>query len=543
MNDRASEAPKTAESSSHGHTAPPRDRDHSATHLQHALRRRTCRPTSRTPPPPRSPSAGRSAWASPKSTSKPTARAAAAAQARTRRRRRRCAGGGGEPSRQRHPHGGLRLHHGHRRAEYLLTDRLQLRHARDAAGARRDLRGGGEDLRRAHHRRLLLHHGRLRRVECQPRVAHGHALPDQLHQWHGGRPIHRRQRRVVHGRRRLCLELAAARDDARRRAARRARRNRRQPERRRHAQISELVRSLPGPRIRRRRDGGALPGDVGGHRDARLRRFVVGPPPAGAAACPSRWALSTCAGTLRCGAAARRRSARGTTPLHGTRVLRRAGAPGGRRRQPGAVPLPLRRSRAGRRRRRRRRPGGRCPISQRRTPRWRAWHPSASSPTSRSTRTAAARAGGAAPRDKPCDGEAHVFDFVAALGVPLLPTAAWPPKSSGDGALPAAAFFSVHSLKDPATPQHLQEAEAAGVELLLTDGLLALLPPPLAAALRRSPTVHVLAVGGAPKQPPPPRRRPASAPPATPSSAASASRSRRRRAGSPSTRTLAARGR
>ena len=109
------------------------------------------------------------------------------------------------------------------------------------------------------------------------------------------------------------------------------------------------------------------------------------------------------------------------------------------------------------------------------------------------------KAGGAAPRDKPCDGEAHVFDFVAALGVPLLPTAAWPP-SGGDGALPAAAFFSVHSLKDPATPQHLREAEAAGVELLLTDGLLALLPPPLAAALRRSPTVHVLAVGGAPKQ-------------------------------------------
>ena len=51
-------------------------------------------------------------------------------------------------------------------------------------------------------------------------------------------------------------------------------------------------------------------------------------------------------------------------------------------------------------------------------------------------------------------------------------------QSSGDGALPGAAFFSVHSLKDPATPQHLQEAEAAGVELLLTDGVMALLPPP-----------------------------------------------------------------
>ena len=92
------------------------------------------------------------------------------------------------------------------------------------------------------------------------------------------------------------------------------------------------------------------------------------------------------------------------------------------------------------------------------------------------------KAGGAAPRDKPCDGEAHVFDFVAALGVPLLPTAAWPP-SSGDGALPAAAFFSVHSLKDPATPQHLREAEAAGVELLLTDGAGAA----AAAARRRAP--------------------------------------------------------
>ena len=150
------------------------------------------------------------------------------------------------------------------------------------------------------------------------------------------------------------------------------------------------------------------------------------------------------------------------------------------------------------------------------------------------------KAGGAAPRDKPCDGEAHVFDFVAALGVPLTADCGVAAER-GDGALPAAAFFSVHSLKDPATPRHLQEAEAAGVELLLTDGLLALPPPPLAAA--PPPLTH---------RPRPPSARSrndllaAARPPrhrATPSSAASASRSRRRRAGSPSTRTLAARGR
>jgi hypothetical protein len=103
--------------------------------------------------------------------------------------------------------------------------------------------------------------------------------------------------------------------------------------------------------------------------------------------------------------------------------------------------------------------------------------------------------GSDAPRDQPCEGEAHIFDFVAALGVPLLPTHAWPPAKG----MPAAAFFSAHGLKDPKLADHLTEAAGAGVELLLTDGLLARLPKALAASLRALPTVHELPVKNDPK--------------------------------------------
>ena len=71
--------------------------------------------------------------------------------ARARRRRSRpapvaaagdAARGGGGLRGSRHPHGGMRLHHRHRRAG-RLPDRFQLRHARDAQAVA-EARGGGE---------------------------------------------------------------------------------------------------------------------------------------------------------------------------------------------------------------------------------------------------------------------------------------------------------------------------------------------------------------------------------------------------------------
>ena len=253
------------------------------------------------------------------------------------------------------------------------------------------------------------------------------------------------------------------------------------------------------------------------------------------------WAPSTCAGTLRCGRGGATALPRGMTALHGTRVLRRAGAPGGRRRQPEAVPLPLRRSRAGRRRRRRRGAADpRCPISPWRTLLARlapvgvvAYKPINSH--------GGCKAGGAAPRDKPCDGEAHVFDFVAALGVPLLPTAGRGRRAAATSRCRPPAFFSVHSAAR-ATPQHLQEAEAAAVARRLTDGVLARCrrrrSPPRSAAhppSTSSPSAARHSARRAAARPPRHPRRPP--PPPRPRARGAGA------AGSPSTRTSAARGR
>ena len=64
--------------------------------------------------------------------------------------------------------------------------------------------------------------------------------------------------------------------------------------------------------------------------------------------------------------------------------------------------------------------------------------------------------GAAAPRDQPCEGEAHVFDYVAAMGVPISPTHSLT-------TLPPAVLLSVHALKDPALPSLLKRAVAEGV--------------------------------------------------------------------------------
>jgi hypothetical protein len=60
--------------------------------------------------------------------------------------------------------------------------------------------------------------------------------------------------------------------------------------------------------------------------------------------------------------------------------------------------------------------------------------------------------------------EEYVYDFVGMLGLPLVPTA----KIDTDA---KAAFFPVHSLKDPQFPDKLKEMIAAKKPLLLTDGL------------------------------------------------------------------------
>ncbi len=80
-------------------------------------------------------------------------------------------------------------------------------------------------------------------------------------------------------------------------------------------------------------------------------------------------------------------------------------------------------------------------------------------------------------RDKPIKGimaakppnsdageEEYVYDFVGMLGLPLVPTA----KIDTDA---KAAFFPVHSLKDPQFKKKLTKMFAAGKPVLLTDGL------------------------------------------------------------------------
>ena len=82
-----------------------------------------------------------------------------------------------------------------------------------------------------------------------------------------------------------------------------------------------------------------------------------------------------------------------------------------------------------------------------------------------------------------------MFDFVGMLGVPLVACHEFPKDAQ-------AAFFSVHSLKDPNLSEELSNLIAGAVPILVTDGLAQRLEPsvPLDA-----PNVHVLPVQDNPK--------------------------------------------
>jgi hypothetical protein len=109
-------------------------------------------------------------------------------------------------------------------------------------------------------------------------------------------------------------------------------------------------------------------------------------------------------------------------------------------------------------------------------------------------------AGSSAPRDHTCEGEAHVFDFVTALGVPLLPTPIWPPEDTNGAVIhPSAAFFSVHALADTKFTSKLELLASEGTPTVLTDGLMSRLPPLLVDSLLKLPTVHVLKVNSHPQ--------------------------------------------
>ncbi|MCF7668786.1 MAG: hypothetical protein K9N48_03310 [Verrucomicrobia bacterium] len=87
------------------------------------------------------------------------------------------------------------------------------------------------------------------------------------------------------------------------------------------------------------------------------------------------------------------------------------------------------------------------------------------------------------------DGESYVFDFVGMLGLPLVPCHELPEDAK-------AAFFSVHSLKDPALERKLASMIDAGNPILITGGLAARLEgePDLEAE-----NVRLLKVNGEPK--------------------------------------------
>ena len=68
------------------------------------------------------------------------------------------------------------------------------------------------------------------------------------------------------------------------------------------------------------------------------------------------------------------------------------------------------------------------------------------------------------PANSDAYNEQYVFDFVGMLGLPLVPTA----KISADA---EAAFFSVHTLKDPDFPDKLRKMLSANKSVLITDGL------------------------------------------------------------------------
>ncbi len=87
------------------------------------------------------------------------------------------------------------------------------------------------------------------------------------------------------------------------------------------------------------------------------------------------------------------------------------------------------------------------------------------------------------------ENEQRVFDFVGMMGVPLVPCHEFPTEA-------AAAFFSVHALKDPKLPEQLSALIARGVPVLVTDGLKQRLDGRVELD---APNVQVLAVNGSPK--------------------------------------------
>lgn len=68
------------------------------------------------------------------------------------------------------------------------------------------------------------------------------------------------------------------------------------------------------------------------------------------------------------------------------------------------------------------------------------------------------------PANSHAEKEPRVFDFVGAMGVPLVPCHEFPTDAK-------AAFFSVHALKDPDFAGKLSSFIAAGKPVLITDGL------------------------------------------------------------------------
>lgn len=84
--------------------------------------------------------------------------------------------------------------------------------------------------------------------------------------------------------------------------------------------------------------------------------------------------------------------------------------------------------------------------------------------------------------------ENYVFDDVGMLGLPLLPTHQFPEEAP-------AAFFSLHSLKDPTFLTTFAYYIASGKPVLVTDGL----AQHLENKITQQPNVRVLNVGGHPK--------------------------------------------